>query len=212
MPVAPTDHGESRDGAEADEHLPDSPPAGSGPCSLFRGGRPSVPPLGARRLSGCWRAAGRGALPCGRPGLTREGPARRRAPPFTPQRSLDRTGAPGRGFPLACALARAVGALGAPPGLGEGGAFLRRAQFHAGPAALRQPDGYRLLGRARTVLPFANVVYLFAHELAGLGGRGLALPGVSPGPVLASSSLAWSPPAPTLGGAWDSPVTPVAGS
>src|SRR2546423_893471 len=48
-------------------------------------------------------------------------------------------------------------------------------QGNAGPARLRKPDGDRLLGRARAVLAFADVVDLLAHEFTGDGARRLSL-------------------------------------
>ena len=48
-------------------------------------------------------------------------------------------------------------------------ALLRRWKFDTCFARLRQPDGNRLLRRACAVLPFANVIHLFADELACLG-------------------------------------------
>jgi hypothetical protein len=48
-------------------------------------------------------------------------------------------------------------------------ATARRLQFDASAAGLRQPNRNCLLRRACTVFPFANVIHLFADELARLG-------------------------------------------
>src|SRR6185436_6324120 len=49
-------------------------------------------------------------------------------------------------------------------------------EMHAGTARLGEADRDRLLRGAGAVLPFADVVHLLAHELAGLGGQRLPLP------------------------------------
>jgi hypothetical protein len=49
--------------------------------------------------------------------------------------------------------------------------LIRRRQVDARAACLGQADRDRLLRRARTVLAFADVLDLLAHELAGLGAR-----------------------------------------
>jgi hypothetical protein len=51
------------------------------------------------------------------------------------------------------------------------GSFRRRRQIHTRAASLRQPDGDGLLRRSRSMLPFANVIDLFANELARLRRR-----------------------------------------
>src|SRR5204862_4530941 len=51
---------------------------------------------------------------------------------------------------------------------------------HAGAAGLGKADGDRLLGRARAVLAFPDVLELLANELARDGARGLAGAGFSP--------------------------------
>jgi len=61
--------------------------------------------------------------------------------------------------------------MGSPP------LFRGRRQIDPCLARLREPYRYRLSGRTRAVLALAHVVYLLANELAGLRGRGLALPG-----------------------------------
>src|SRR5205823_7716663 len=50
--------------------------------------------------------------------------------------------------------------------------LLRCGELHAGAPRLGETDRDRLLGRPRTVLPFADVVDLLAYELARLCGRG----------------------------------------
>src|SRR6188474_1313767 len=56
----------------------------------------------------------------------------------------------------------------------------RFAQLDAGPARLRQPDRDRLLRRSRAVLALADMMDLFADELAGLRGRCFPLTFVAP--------------------------------
>jgi len=55
---------------------------------------------------------------------------------------------------------------------------LRRRQHHTGATRFRQSNRNRLLGRARTVFAFANVMDFFAHEFSGLGARRFALASV----------------------------------
>src|SRR3954466_9299162 len=50
-----------------------------------------------------------------------------------------------------------------------------RLEIDAGAPRLREPDRDGLLRRPRTVLAFADVLHLLAHELARLGRRGFAL-------------------------------------
>src|SRR5438067_9198186 len=94
---------------------------------------------------------------------------RGRAFSFTPQRAGRRPAALARnGMRLdagrACALARALALAG---------------ERHAGAARFRQTDGYRLLGRARTVFSLADVLHLLADEFTRHGAGGLALTSLS---------------------------------
>src|SRR5690348_3187567 len=52
--------------------------------------------------------------------------------------------------------------------------FFGRRQIDAGAPRFREPDGDRLLGRARAVLATADILDLFADELARLGAGGFA--------------------------------------
>src|SRR5690242_12854416 len=60
-------------------------------------------------------------------------------------------------------------ALGGTPGAPRRRSFARHRDRYAGAACLGQPDRDRLLGGARAVLALADVMDLFAHELAGGG-------------------------------------------
>src|SRR5262245_9470012 len=60
------------------------------------------------------------------------------------------------------------------------GAFAGRLEMNPRTPRLRQTDCDRLFRRARTVLALANMVELFAHELARLCRRGPPLTLVSP--------------------------------
>jgi hypothetical protein len=60
-------------------------------------------------------------------------------------------------------------------GARAGFAGIRWRQLHAGAARLGKSDRNRLLGRSRTMLSFAHMMNLFAHELARLDGRCFAL-------------------------------------
>src|SRR5262249_49136069 len=51
----------------------------------------------------------------------------------------------------------------------------RRPQVDARPASLRQTDRYRLLGRARSMFAFADVIHLLLDEFTGLRARRLPL-------------------------------------
>src|ERR671931_891893 len=58
-----------------------------------------------------------------------------------------------------------------------GGAPLSRcSQLYSRAPRLGEPNGDGLLRRSRTVLPFANVVHLLAHELACLRRRRFPFP------------------------------------
>ena len=75
-------------------------------------------------------------------------------------------------------------------------ALPRQPQIHAGAASLREADGDRLLGRARPVLPFADVMHFRLHELACLRAR---LP-------------AWMLPCPRVCPRWPASWSPCPGS
>src|SRR5947209_6185425 len=55
-----------------------------------------------------------------------------------------------------------------------GHANLRAPQVNTGSTRLRETNGDRLFRRSGAVFAFPNVFHLFAHELAGLGGRRFA--------------------------------------
>jgi len=73
------------------------------------------------------------------------------------------------------ALAFAIGAFGTTAGLFRNASPRRRTQLHSGTPGLRQSDRNGLFGRASAVLALANMMHLFANELAGLSARGFAL-------------------------------------
>src|SRR5213083_1905997 len=96
------------------------------------------------------------------------------------QRTFHRAGTPLR----RCALAPALTTLNvlfcfASRGL-RSRALFRGRQFYSGPPRFRKSDGDRLLGAARTVFAFPNVVDLLAHEFARLGRWRFALGRVAP--------------------------------
>jgi hypothetical protein len=135
------------------------------------------PTLGACRSLSRRRTAGPSA-PCGC--CARVGPqgARcRRCPPLTCQcaasgsASLGGRPAPGRRAVAMRIIASgfSAGALGGHP------AGLGRSRFHASTPCLRQPDGDRLLGRARSMPSLAYVMHFLADKLTGLGRGRLAL-------------------------------------
>src|SRR5262249_35395429 len=89
---------------------------------------------------------------------------------FATQRPGDRTPASRRrSSRLTTMLTDVVRALRGRARTGRHATF-RRTQRHAGASRLRQPDRDGLLRRARAVLPLANVMHLFANELARCGG------------------------------------------
>src|SRR5947207_1550751 len=100
---------------------------------------------------------------------------RRSAVRFTPKRFADRARALGGWL---AARRRAVSARvcsrGALARARRCLALLWRRKVDAGSSRLGQSDGDRLLGGSRAVLAFADVVHLFADELAGLRRRRLA--------------------------------------
>src|SRR5262245_38157869 len=92
------------------------------------------------------------------------------------QRATDAARSPRRWFRMTARLARR--GRRAPAGR-RLRALRGTAQLHTGAPRLRQPDCDRLLRRTRAVLAFADVMDLFAHELAGLRRGRLALPFVA---------------------------------
>jgi hypothetical protein len=94
-------------------------------------------------------------------------------------RAEGRAGRPRTSASMAWPAAR-DGLSGDPPrlpsGLRRSRSAARRAETHAGPAGLREPDGDRLLRRSRPVLALADVMDLLADELSGLGRRRLSFP------------------------------------
>ena len=92
------------------------------------------------------------------------------------QRLLDRARPRFRRFlcPPACAFFQI--ALRLLPRAPRGRALLRRRQLHSRSSRLGKADRDRLLGRARSMFSFANMLYLFAHKFPGLGGRGFPFP------------------------------------
>ena len=130
--------------------------------------RPSRGPLARRRTA-----------PPGRlTRLTGERALRGRPPRFALQRLLDGARARTRGFPAASSPPCARRRGGALASLGLRG-LRRRAELHSGSAGLAQANRDRLLGGSRAVLAAADVVNLFADELARLSRRSLAFPPVS---------------------------------
>ncbi len=129
---------------------------------------------------------GRGATirsrpaPCCRTRLPRQRTRRRSAVSFASKGLLRRT------RPLRRLRASPTRRAGRGPGVFLGarpGARGRRRQRHARTPRLREPDRNRLLCRSRAVLPLADVVNFFTHELARLRARGL------PRSLVPSSSL-----------------------
>jgi hypothetical protein len=106
------------------------------------------------------------------PCLAREGLPRCSSSGFPFQRAANRAG-PGARWPLAATPGSTACVLRA---LLRSSFCARRRtrELHAGPARLREPDGDRLLGRARAVLAPSDVLHLLVHELTGLRGRCLA--------------------------------------
>src|SRR5438105_4974768 len=82
--------------------------------------------------------------------------------------ALERTAYGARALRRGLLAAPTQGGLRAAPCLRRRLSRLRRAQIHTRPPRLRQSDGDGLLGRARAVLSFTDVVHLLAHELTGL--------------------------------------------
>jgi hypothetical protein len=73
-------------------------------------------------------------------------------------------------------LAFFVIAFGAFASLLGGSASSRRGQFDASASRLGKADGDGLFARARAMVAFADVMYLFANEFARLRGRSFAFP------------------------------------
>src|SRR5215472_5969248 len=126
-------------------------------------------------LRSCASGSSGGSLPtptptnaCGGLGVARKAPARCRGPALTLERLRDGTRSHRRW--LVCF--RAPPFPGIPDGLraclGRDPTPLRGRQFHSGATSFRQSDGNGLLWRLRPVLPFADVVQLFANKLARL--------------------------------------------
>ena len=108
----------------------------------------------------------------GAPRLLRQRRARRRAPRLTLQRAFRRACAPpGRGAWRPAALADLVRAFGGAARPGAGAPGRRWLQRHTGAPRLGQPDGDRLLRRARAVFALPDVLHLLADELTRGGGR-----------------------------------------
>jgi hypothetical protein len=142
--------------------------AGAGPGSLSCCGLSDGWALGACRLPrGCGPLRGRAGTGGGA-GVPGECPRRCGRTSLPPEGALDGGRSTRRGtFPGAlctsgarCALRRRSGR----PALGPW-------HLHARVSRLRQADGDGLLGRSRTMLPLADVVYLLSNELARLSGR-----------------------------------------
>ena len=132
-------------------------------------------PAGGRRSA---------AAPCSRrsPGLPRQAAMRGRRTAFPLQCTQDSPRPPCRRLPVRAALPLGVIALSLSSSPGRSFAPLGRRQFHARATRFRQADRNRLLRRPRSVLAFANVFDLFAHELAGLRSGRLAASRSSSGP------------------------------
>src|SRR5262249_50734606 len=116
------------------------------------------------RASSTWAA-----LPSGLLCMFRERLVRSRAAPLAFQGMRDASGFRPRRRVLRMSVAGMVGVLGALAGFFGCLAARGRRKLHAGPARLGEPDRNRLLGRLGAVLAAADVVHLFADELAGLG-------------------------------------------
>src|SRR4051812_28524722 len=132
------------------------------PRRLLCGGLPAGGPLGAGRLLRGGRAARSSPRFCGFARVTTKRPAGARRPALSLQRAADRARPLGRRLaPLLCG----------PAGGATGCALLAR-HLHSRTPSLAEPDGDRLLGRPRPVLPFAHVMDLLPHEFPGLRGPG----------------------------------------
>src|SRR4029078_9208811 len=121
-------------------------------------GRASAGPRGLLRGT---RTVRRAALARGAVGLARERGVRGGAAGLALERPGGGAGARGRFARGRAALAGRVMSL-------------LVGKVHAGAPRLRQAYRDRLLRSLRSVLAFADVVHLFADELARLGARGLA--------------------------------------
>ena len=144
------------------------------PCSrrLARRRRAARRSLGARRLPCSSRTLRRRATARARVCLSGERSLRGRAVTLALQSSANGVRSRARYF---ASWTPALGeiALGLAACARRSSLFGR--ELHSGAARLRQADGNGLLRRPRAVLALANVVHLFAHELAGLRRRRLSL-------------------------------------
>ena len=133
---------------------------------LSRGRASGLRSLGAGGTA-CRRAPRRRGSPaCGASRLARQRFPRRGRPAFALQRAPGRRGASGGG-PLSRAARGAARRCGAAFG-SRRCARRRTRQLHARTSRFRQADGNGLLRRSRAVFALADVVDLFANELARL--------------------------------------------
>src|SRR5438034_119625 len=148
---------------------------GAGSSRFACGGGTFARPLGADGLARRGGTAGGGTVARRRVRLTRQRPVRGGTTSFAAQGAANGAGSSPRDLAARAPVpAGAAGAGGAATRALGNRPFPGRAQLHAGAARLGEPDRDRLLGRARPVLAFANVVHLLADEFPRLRAGGFS--------------------------------------